>query len=171
MDLKDNNSKKLWSFVKTKRKNQCGIPPLQHNGQSYTDSTNKANLFNSHFSSVFTKEDTSYVPELSNISSLPDIPSLYINTEGVTNLLLGIDPYKSTGPDNIPTKFLKETAVQISPALSLIFQASINQGILSSDWKEANVVPIHKKGQRSIAANYRPVSLTSICCKILEHII
>ena len=99
------------------------------------------------------------------------MPPLHINTEGVTNLLLGIDLYKSTGPDNIPAKFLKETAVQISPALSLIFQASINQGILPSDWKEANVVPIHKKGQRSVAANYRPVSLTSICCKILEHII
>ena len=58
-----------------------------------------------------------------------------------------------------------------SDVTSLIFQASINQGILPSDWKEANVVPIHKKGQRSIAVNYRPVSLTSICCKILEHII
>ena len=99
------------------------------------------------------------------------MPPLHINTEGVTNLLLGIDPYKSTGLDNIPAKFLKETAVQISSALSLIFQASINQGILPSDWKEANVVPIHKKGQRSVAVNYRPVSLTSICCKMLEHII
>ena len=82
-------------------------------------------IYLSHFSSVFTKEDTSYVPELSNISSLPDMPPLHINTEGVTNL--GINPYKSTGPDNIPAKFLKETAVQISPALSLIFQASINR--------------------------------------------
>ena len=71
----------------------------------------------------------------------------------------------------LPLIFLKETAVQIAPALSLIFQASIDQGILPSDWKEANVVPIHKKGNRSTAANYRPVSLTSIYCKILEHII
>ena len=84
---------------------------------------------------------------------------------------MDIDPYKFTGPDNIPAKFLKETAVQIAPALSLIFQASIDQGILPSDWKEANVVPIHKKGNRFTAANYRPVSLTSICCKILEHFI
>ena len=68
--------------------------------------------------------DTSHVPNLSNFSPLPDIPSLRINTEGVTHLLLDIDPYKSTGPDNIPAKFLKETAVQIAPALSLIFQAS-----------------------------------------------
>ena len=169
--LKDGNSKKLWSFVKSKRKDQCTITSLQHNGQSYTDSITKANLFNSHFSSVFTQEDTSHVPNLSNSSPLPDMPSLRINTEGVTHLLLDIDPYKSTGPDNIPAKFLKETAVQIAPALSLIFQASIDQGILPSDWKEANVVPIHKKGSRFTAANYRPVSLTSICCKILEHII
>ena len=133
----------LCSLVKSKRKDQCTITSLQHNGQSYTDSITKANLFNSHFSSVFTQEDTSHVPNLSNSSPLPDMPSLRINTEGVTHLLLDIDPYKSTGQDNIPAKFLKEIAVQIAPTFSLIFQASIDQGILPSDWKEAIVVPMH----------------------------
>ena len=94
LDLKDNNSKKLWSFVKTKCKDQCGIP-LYNIMDNHTLIVlyNKANLFNSHFSSVFTKEDASYVPELSNISSLPDMPPLHINTELeelATNLLLGI---------------------------------------------------------------------------------
>ena len=60
---------------------------------------------------------------------------------------------------------------QISPVLTLIYCASISQGTVPSDWKLANVVPIFKKGSKSCPSNYRPVSLTSICCKILEHII
>ena len=56
LHLKDSNSKKLWSFDKSKRKDQCTITSVQHNGQSYTDSITKANLFNSHFSSVFMQD-------------------------------------------------------------------------------------------------------------------
>jgi hypothetical protein len=55
--------------------------------------------------------------------------------------------------------------------LHLFFQASINQGILPTDWKTANVVPIFKKGNKSKAENYRPVSLTSEVSKMMEHII
>lgn len=66
---------------------------------------------------------------------------------------------------------MKETAAEITPALTLLYQASINQGIIPSDWKEALVVPIFKKGDRNKPVNYRPVSLTVICCKLLEHIV
>ena len=47
----------------------------------------------------------------------------------------------------------------------------MQQCTLPADWKEANVVPLFKKGDRSIASNYRPVSLTCICSKLLEHIV
>jgi hypothetical protein len=62
-------------------------------------------------------------------------------------------------------------AAEVAPILQLFFQASINQGILLTDWKTANVVPISKKGNKSKAENYRPVSLTLAVCKMLEHII
>jgi hypothetical protein len=65
---------------------------------------------------------------------------------------------------------LKETAKQISPALTLVFQASINQGKVPEEWKSANITPLFKKGDRSAPVNYRPVSLTSVCSKVLEHI-
>jgi len=57
------------------------------------------------------------------------------------------------------------------PKFGHIFQASMQQCTLPADWKEANVVPLFKKGDRSIASNYRPVSLTCICSKLLEHIV
>ena len=59
----------------------------------------------------------------------------------------------------------------MSYPLSLIFKKSLTQGILPSDWKMADVTAIYKKGPKSHRGNYRPVSLTSVCCKILEQLI
>ena len=94
-----------------------------------------------------------------------------INTEGAQNLLQHLKPNKATGPDDIPAKFLKEVSIEISPLISFIFQASLDQGQIPSDWKQARVAPVFKKGDRHQAANYRPISLTSILCKTLEHIL
>ena len=89
----------------------------------------------------------------------------------VAQLLLTIQPHKASGPDNLPARFLKEVANQIAPVLTIVFQASLDQGHLPDIWKTAAVVPIYKKGSRSEPSNYRPVSLTCICSKILEHIV
>ena len=59
----------------------------------------------------------------------------------------------------------------MAPILTLIFQASLDQGILPSDSKAANVTPVYKKGKRTDPSNYRPIYLTSVCCKTLEHIV
>ena len=59
----------------------------------------------------------------------------------------------------------------LAPVFQKIFQKSVDTGVLPKDWLNANVVPIYKKGDRTNPANYRPVSLTSIPCKLLEHII
>ena len=66
---------------------------------------------------------------------------------------------------------LKEVAEEISPLLTAIFQKSLDSGTVPDDWRSANVSAIFKKGDRFKASNYRPVSLTSLCCKIQEHII
>ena len=66
---------------------------------------------------------------------------------------------------------LKECAVEIAPSLTLLFQASINQSVVPTEWKHALVTPVFKKGDCSLPSNYRPVSLTCVCGKILEHIV
>ena len=53
----------------------------------------------------------------------------------------------------------------------MIFQRSLDQGKLPQIWKEANVSPIFKKGDRADPATYRPISLTCVLCKVLEHIV
>ena len=86
-------------------------------------------------------------------------------------LLKEIRPNTSQGPDNIPARVLREMAPRIAPILATIFQKSINSGTLPSDWFKVHIVPIYKKNDRTTASNYRPISLTSIHCKSIWHII
>ena len=98
---------------------------------------------------------------------------IQIHQNGVTNLLKKLNPSKATGPDKIPARLLKEFAEEISPGLTMFFSNSLDQGDLPSDWRLAFIVPAYKGNnkERSSPESYRPVSLTSICCKIMEHII
>ena len=99
------------------------------------------------------------------------IEDLHISVVGVQNLLNSLNPKKANGPDQLPIRILKETANEIVPILHVIFMASLQQGAVPKDWRSANVVPAFKKGNRLSAENYRPISLTSICSKVLEYII
>ena len=74
-------------------------------------------------------------------------------------------------PDDISPCLLKELATQLAPVLTRMFQTSIDSGIVSTQWKYTNLSPIFKKENCSKALNYRPVTLTAVCCKLNEHII
>ena len=101
----------------------------------------------------------------------PDMPDIEINWKGVHKLLKGLKTFKATGPDSIPALILKAAANQLAPILTILYQTSLNSGEVPSDWKDAWIVPVFKKGDKHKPANYRPVSLTSITCKLLEHIV
>jgi hypothetical protein len=94
-----------------------------------------------------------------------------IAEEGVRKLLRNTNPHKAAGPDELPARVLKECADKLSPYLTLIFKKSLVERNVPDDWKHANVSAIFKKGDRTTAANYRPVSPTSLCCKLQEHVI
>ena len=78
---------------------------------------------------------------------------------------------KSHGVDGIPPKLLKEIVEQISTPLAKLFNLSLEEGIFPSECVEANITPLFKKGSRNTPDNYRPVSLTSVVCKLLETLI
>ena len=87
-------------------------------------------------------------------------------------MLLGrIDVSKSSGPDKLPGILLQSLAKEITPVVYFIFTQSLCTGVLPTEWTQANVAPIFKKGSKLQVVNYRPVSLTCITCKLFEHII
>jgi len=77
----------------------------------------------------------------------------------------------AAGPDEIGPKLLQELESVLTKPLTWIFRESINSGEVPAEWRSANVTPIFKKGPKSDPGNYRPVSLTSVCCKLLESIL
>ena len=131
-------------------------------GICVVDSQAKADLLNNQFSSIFTIDNGSSLPNMGTYQ-YPDAPSIDFATSGIAKLLSELDPSKSSGPDRIPPMLLKMLATEISFQL---FSASLLQGNVPSDWKRALVSPLFKKGDRKDPSNYRPVSLTCICSKV-----
>ena len=165
-----NRSKKLGALVKKKRCDTSGVAPLKDGAFLQSDPKSKANILNRQFSSAFSVDKGDPVPDLGS-SNIPSMDNIEVSVNGVTKLLKNLKTHTAPGPDGIPTTLLKETAVEIAPAVALLFQASINQGKVPAAWKKALVVPLFKKGSRSEASNYRPISLTSVICKLCEHVI
>ena len=87
-------------------------------------------------------------------SPFPDIPQIELTEAGITKLLKDIDPSKSTGPDKLPGRLLKLLAPEISPHLLLMFSASLHQGVVPQNWKQAIVTSLFKKVNRKDPSNY-----------------
>ena len=99
------------------------------------------------------------------------MPDISIAAEGIDKLLVGLNPHKAAGPDKFKPIVLQTLHKELAPILQFIFQRSLDTGKLPDIWKEANVSPIFKKGEKSDPSNYRPISLTCVLCKVLEHIV
>ena len=99
------------------------------------------------------------------------MPEILITKKGVEKILKGLNATKAMGPDAIHPHILKELSHELSEVITHFFQQSIDDGTIPKEWKNANICPLFKKNDRTIPSNYRPVSLTCILCKLLEHIV
>ena len=120
--------------------------------------------------SVFVEED------LSNLPLMPPSPyecmrDIKFSAEGVKKQLLKIKIDKAGGPDLIPARILREAASELAVVLSSLFQQSYDSGTLPYAWQLANIWAIFKKGRKADPKNYRPVSLTFLTSKVMEHIV
>ena len=133
-----------------------------------------AENLNEYFSSVFTREDISILPVLETKfegREFDYLGQLIVTPTMVAMKIRDMKDNKSPGVDGIPPKLLLEIVEQISIPLATVFNLSLEEGIVPLEWKEANIIPLFKKGSRNKSENYRPVSLTSVICKQLERLI
>ena len=172
--LCSSNKKSFFGYINRKLKSKSQLPPLVNdNNEIVMDPLHKAELLNAQFTSVFKKDDGSVPPIsysgiLKNISFMDDFE---ITVQHVNKAISSLKSSVSTTPDKIPSLFIIKTLSSLSKPLSILYNISIKQGTLPDLWKTAIITPIHKKGPKNTAANYRPISLTSVLCRILEHII
>ena len=120
---------------------------------------------------MFTQENVDDIPSFETRNTGSSLTRVAITVDVVWKQLCKLKPYKSGGPDNCHPRVLLELKESVVQPLYLIFSKSLRDGILPTMWKKATVTAIHKKGDRNICNNYRPVSLTSVIVKMLETII
>ena len=170
-----NDSKSFYAYVRSKQNVRDKVGPLENNrGNIISEGFQMAEVLNEYFSSVFTTEDISSLPvpfTKFEGNKSEHLGQLFVTPVMIANKIKKMKDNKSPGVDGIPPKLLKEIVEQISTPLAKLFNLSLEEGIFPSEWKEANITPLFKKGSRNKPENYRPVSLTSVICKLLETLI
>ena len=166
------DKKSFFAYVRRKSKSNVKVGSLTNNqGQPVSTTREKAEVLINFFCSVFTREDTTnlQVPEVCYEGARMD--NIEVNLDVIAKKLSEMRPDKAAGSDNMSPRLLKNISIEIAFPVAYIFRKSLDTGYVPQDWRTANVTPLFKKGNRSQAENYRPVSLTSQICKVVESVL
>ena len=150
----NSNPKKLFTFIKSRKCENDGVAPLRDKGQIHIDDTEKANILNSQFSSVFSKPNGLTPPLVGHrCTSMPDI---LVNLAGGRKFLKDLNPNKASEPDGISSKFLKELGNEIALGLTLVMQASISNSKRLASCIGSSSIQTRERGQiksRKLSSN------------------
>ena len=150
------------------------IPPLfdVSSDSMIADDHEKANLLNVHFENQSCIDDSfSNIPVERFQLEHDTLHTINIIPTEVLDVLKTLKTGKASGPDCINNRILIETAHQLAPHLSELFNFSLNISSVPNSWKVSNVCPIFESGDTSLPSNYRPVSLLNSIEKVLERVI
>ena len=166
----------MWEYINYKVKTREGvsnlnIDPSDPNSRLTTSDKEKAGVLGQFFSSVFTLEPPGNIPHIEAAALNDVMENLVITEQTVKQKLDNLNVNKSVGPDGIHPRFLRELSNELCVPLAILYNMSLEKGELPTEWKKGRISAIFKKGSRKKAGNYRPVSLTSIVCKCMEHCI
>ena len=165
------NCKCFWKYVKAKRGKKSGISSIQSdNGEMVHEGKHIANILNKQYKKVFCDESKSQITPAKCRTNEVMSP-VKVNFRGVLGLLENIQIHKAAGPDGICGAILKRCAKAAAMFLKIIFEQSLSTGDIPHDWRQALVHPVLKGGNPKRPENYRPISLTCICCKLMERIL
>lgn len=166
------NSKRLYGYAKSKQGPVKTISAMKdERGVTTHDGVQICEILNAYFKSVFVSEDPeSDLPEFERRTQA-SIESATLDVQDISRRLSKLDPHKAPGVDGVHPQVLAKCHKAFAVPLAALFFKSLREGMIPSGWRLANVTPLHKKGSRLDPGNYRPVSLTSVTCKVMERII
>ena len=106
---KDNNSKKFWKYIKSRKQDTMGIGTLENNGVLAETVEQKAEMLSNQFTSVFTTENTTNMPSkgISPFKPFKPMKDIKISEKGVEKAINRLNPSKATGPNKVPIIILK----------------------------------------------------------------
>ena len=165
------NAKRFWTFCRLKTKSRLMPAVLSSGNEEAISSDDKSIMFNNYFHSVFnnTTSDTN-LPEV-NVHMNSNLSNIVFSENDVFQVLKKLVFNKGSGPNDLPLRILHQCAAELTPSLTALFNMSMSTCALPDSWKHAFVVPIHKKGDKCKADNYRPISLLNGVSKIMERLV
>ncbi len=171
--ISKHNPKEFYEYVNSRKPIRSNIGPLTSDqGNVLSSNADIAEELNTFFTSVFTIENTTNLPEpVLRYIGEHRLLDIQCTAAEISEKIGKLKPNKSAGPDGFLPRVVKSVSDEIVPHLLVIFNRSLELGEVPEDMKIANVTPIYKKGPKDIAGNYRPISLTSIIGKMLESVI
>ena len=95
----------------------------------------------------------------------------FFSDEKILTIIRNLNPNKAHGWDEISVRMIKMCDASLVKPLKLIFEKCLSQGIFPDVRKRADIVPVHKKNEKNLKTNYRPISLLPIFGKVLEKLI
>ena len=164
--------KKFYSYLKSKTSNKVSVGPLVGEDGLVTGNKEMAGILNAQYTRVFTREDTTHLPEPEHLFG-GDMPltEVEFRKEDVEKKLRNIKATGAPGPDKVWSKVLHDMADLLAGPLTIIYNRLMQEGDVPGIWRWANVCPVFKKGAKGDPANYRPVSLTCVVGKVMESLI
>ena len=166
------NPKFFYSYVKRFLKTESEIAPLQdEEGKLNTEPEKKANLLQSQYTKVFSNPNKENLKKDFESKCNLEISDIDITTKDITDAINDIPNHAAPGPDKIPAVVLKECANELSEGILRIWRKSLDTGEIPEILKLQTIIPIYKKGSKTLPENYRPVSLTSHLTKVFERIL
>ena len=161
----------FYKYANGKLSSRTGVGPLKKADGSFAlMDGEKSELLNTFFASVCIQDDDTR-PHIPSVSTPSGLDSITVLPFQVASKLRALKVNSSAGPDCLPPIFFKTLERQLARPLSLFFNSLLSVGAIPDQWRLVNVTPVHKKGDASVLNNYRPISLTPVCCKILESLI
>ena len=170
--INKSNLGSFYRFVNKKLTCKSGVGPLRLDSNTIiTNDEEKANLLNSYFSSVFTVDDGMLPPFVSRVPNDVSLKIIHFTPGSIVKAIKCCKGSRSLDPDGYSNFVIKQLLPSLVSPLCVLFNHVFNAGCLPSAWKTANITPIFKKGVSSSVSNYRPISLTSVFCKLFERIV